>query len=187
MKTDEIVETLLSQYGIDGIRVINNSTSSSISYPISNEFFTVGLMAVKKKDKKLNWQTRYNIFVERTTARFGTIVDLDYALNSKIRDSIWTSIVDNGLDKLAYNGIIDTTHKRWQDSSMDDARHRVHDIVGKHLIEEASKGKAITLSLISGEYMQDSEQIKLIDPYETYERLAIKIDLVGKEYGNVAS
>ena len=49
MKTDEIVETLLSQYGIDGIRVINNSTSSSISYPISNEFFTVGLMAVKKK------------------------------------------------------------------------------------------------------------------------------------------
>ena len=70
---------------------------------------------------------------------------------------------------------------------MDDARHRVHDIVGKHLIEEASKGKAITLSLISGEYMQDSEQIKLIDPYETYERLAIKIDLVGKEYGNVAN
>ena len=142
-------------------------------------------MAVKKKDKKLSWQTRYNIFVERINAPFDTIVD--YALNGKIRDSIWTSIVGNGLDKLAYNGIIDTTHKRWQDSSMDDARHRVHDIVGKHLIEEASKGKTITLSLISGEYMQDSEQIKLIDPYETYESLAIKIDLVGKEYGNVAN
>ena len=185
MKTDEIVETLFSQYGIDGIRVINNSTSSSISYPISNEFFTVGLMAVKKKDKKLNWQTRYNIFAERTNAPFDAIVD--YALNGKIRDSIWTSIVDNGLDKLAYNGIIDTTHKRWQDSSMDDARRKVHGIVGKHLIEEASKGKVITLSLISREYMQDSEQIKLIDPYETYESLAIKIDLVGKEYGNVAN
>lgn len=186
MRTDEIVETLLSQYGIDGIRVINNITSSSISYPVSNEFSTVGLMAVKKKDKKLNWQTRYNIFVERTNAPFDAY-SIDYALNEKIRDSIWTSIVDNGLDKLAYNGIIDTTHKRWQDSSMDDARHRVYEIVGKHLIEEASKGKAITLSLISIEYMRDSEQIKLIDPYETYESLAIKIDLVGKEYGNVAN
>ena len=143
MRTDEIVETLLSQYGIAGIRVINNSASSSISYPVSNEFSTVGLMAVKKKDKKLNGQTRFNIFVERINAQFGTIVDLDYALNSKIRDSIWTSIVGNGLDKLAYNDIIDTTHKRWQDSSMDDARHKVYDIVGKHIIEEASRGKAI--------------------------------------------
>ena len=53
LRTDEIFETLLSQYGIDGIRVINNSTLSSISYPVSNEFSTVGLMAVKKKDKKL--------------------------------------------------------------------------------------------------------------------------------------
>ena len=70
---------------------------------------------------------------------------------------------------------------------MDDARRKVHGIVGKHLIEEASKGKVITLSLISREYMQDSEQIKLIDPYETYESLAIKIDLVGKKYGNVAN
>ena len=185
MRTDEIFETLLSQYGIDGIRVINNSTSSSISYPISNEFSTVGLMAVKKKDKKLNWQTRYNIFAERTNAPFDSIVD--YALNGKIRDSIWTSIIDSGLDNLACNGIIDTTHKRWQDSSMDDARHRVYDIVGKHLIEEASRGKAITLSLIPEEYALDSEQVKFIDSYETYESLAIKIDLVGKEHGNVAN
>ena len=185
MKTDEIVETLLSQYDLDGIRVVNNSASSSISYPVSNEFSTVGLMAVKKKDKTLKWQTRYNIFVERTNAPFDAIVD--YALNGKIRDSIWVSIVNNGLDKLAYNGIIDTTHKRWQDSSMDDARHKVYDIVGKHLIEEASRGKAITLSLISIEPMLDLEQVKFIDPYETYESLAIKIDLIGKEYDNVAN
>ena len=187
MRTDEIIESLLSQYDLDGIRVINNSISNSISSLISNKFSTVGLMAVKKKDKKLNWQTRYNIFVERTNAQLGTIVDLDYALNEKIRDSIWTSIVDNGLDKLAYNGIIDTTHKRWQDSSMDDARHKVYDIVGKHLIEEASRGKAITLSLIPEEYALDFEQVKFIDPYETYESLAIKIDLIGKGYSNVAN
>ena len=141
MRTNEIFESLLSQYDLDGIRVINNSTSNSISSLISNKFSTVGLMAVKKKDKKLSWQTRYNIFVERINAPFDTIVD--YALNGKIRDSIWVSIVNNGLDKLAYNGIIDTTHKRWQDSSMDDARHKAYDIVGKHLIEEASRGKAI--------------------------------------------
>lgn len=185
MRTDEIIESLLYQYDLDGIRVINNSTSNSISSLFSNKFSTVGLMAVKKKDKKLNWQTRYNIFAERTNAPFDTIVD--YALNGKIRDSIWASIVDNSLDNLACNGIIDTTHKRWQDSSMDDARHRVYDIVGKHLIEEASRGKAITLSLIPEEYALDFEQVKFIDPYETYESLAIKIDLIGKGYSNVAN
>lgn len=185
MRTDEIIESLLYQYDLDGIRVVNNSTSNSISSLFSNKFPTVGLMAVKKKDKKLNWQTRYNIFAERTNAPFDTIVD--YALNDKIRDSIWVSIVNNGLDKLAYNGIIDTTHKIWQDSSMDDARYKVYDIVGKHLIEEASRGKAITLSLISIEPMLDCEQFKFIDPYETYESLAIKIDLIGKGYGNVAN
>ena len=51
-----------------------------------------------------------------------------------------------GLDSIrVINGI---THKRWQDSIMDDARHRLHDIIRKHLIEEASKGKVIMLSII---------------------------------------
>ena len=53
MRTNEIFESLLSQYDLDGIRVINNSTSNSISSLISNKFSTVGLMAVKKKDKSL--------------------------------------------------------------------------------------------------------------------------------------
>lgn len=44
---------------------------------------------------------------------------------------------------------------------MDDARHKVHDIVGKHLIEEALKGKAITLSLISGEYIETPSKSNL--------------------------
>ena len=38
----------------------------------------------------------------------------------------------------------------------------------------------ITLSLISIKSMLDFEQVKFIDPYETYESLAIKIDLIGK-------
>ena len=54
MRTNEIFESLLPQYDLDGIRVINNSTSNYISSLISNKFSTVGLMAVKKKDKKLN-------------------------------------------------------------------------------------------------------------------------------------
>ena len=49
MRTDEIVETLLSQYGIDGIRVINNSTSSPISYLVSNENLAIKIDLVGKE------------------------------------------------------------------------------------------------------------------------------------------
>ena len=158
--TQLFLDRLLKIHGFDGLRIADNSTRA------------VNLMAVKKKDKKCHWQTRYQVLTDN-------IIETE-ALMEYLREEL----LREGL--LEVNGAIDTTHARWRSPEGVYKSFILFRIVENALLDSAERGHNINLiNLVeidpSGELRLAPHLIKLIEPHTSEEKILVELDLAGQD------
>ena len=152
--TQLVLDRLLKIHGFDGLRITDNSTPP------------VNLMAVKKKDKKCHWQTRYQVLT-------GDVIETE-ALMEYLREEL----LREGL--LEVNGTIDTTHAKWRSPEGVYKTFILLRIVENALLDSAERGHSINLVEIvpSG---HDRHFIELIEPHTSEEKILVELDLEGQD------
>lgn len=155
--TQLFLDRLLKVHGFDGLRIADNSIPP------------VNLMAVKKKDKKCHWQTRYQVLT-------GDVIETE-ALMEYLREEL----LREGL--LEVNGAIDTTHAKWRSPEGVYKAYILFRIVENALLGSVEKGHSINLVEIlpSGELLYDPHFIELIEPHTSEEKILVELDLEGQD------
>lgn len=155
--TQLFLDRLLKIHGFDGLRIADNSTPP------------VNLMAVKKKDKKCHWQTRYQVLT-------GDVIETE-ALMEYLREEL----LREGL--LEVNGAIDTTHAKWRSPEGVYKTFILFRIVENALLDSVEKGHSINLVEIvpSGNLLYDPHFIELIEPHTSEEKILVELDLAGQD------
>lgn len=152
--TQLFLDRLLKVHGFDGLRIADNSTPP------------VNLMAVKKKDKKCHWQTRYQVLT-------GDVIETE-ALMEYLREEL----LREGL--LEVNGAIDTTHARWRSPEGVYKSFILFRIVENALLDSVEKGHGINLVEIVSDG-HDPHFIELIEPHTPEEKILVELDLAGQD------
>ena len=152
--TQLFLDRLLKVHGFDGLRIADNSTPA------------VNLMAVKKKDEKCHWQTRYQVLT-------GDVIETE-ALVEYLREEL----LREGL--LEVNGTIDTTHAKWRSPEGVYKTVILFRIVENALLDSVERGHSINLVEIVP-FGYDPDFIELIEPHTSEEKILVELDLAGQD------
>jgi len=156
-KNDMLIERLLKRQNLDGIRIEFKPFVTTDD---------IRIMAVKEKDKTINWQARYDITIRG-----------DYIKTAKMWSRIQEDFKYLHLDRMAYDSIIDLTNKKWKDYTVVNARNAILDVIEKHILKESGMGRSIDLVEVIEDIHYDPLVYQFIAPFSTKESLTIDLDL----------